>query len=180
MSELKNVFSENFKFEINEEVRHRGDTKSYTADMGLLILQRVLIESEDDSEKHTYERVYHCRMIRFSGSGDIARFSEKELMSIKEYEEKKIKDDFERNQMREDAKKVEKEVMELFDITKEDYVFLLKDGEADKTKKFRLSGFHISNEGIKLILRESLLTVKNEDVKRDSVEVLSKGEFIKS
>ncbi len=180
MEKLKTIFEQNFKFAINEEVRHKGDTKSYTADMGLLVLQRVLTESEDDNNNQIYERFYHCRMIKFSGSGEIARFSEKELMTIKEYEEKKLKDDFERTQMREDAKRVEKEIMELFDITKEDYVFLIKNGKPDKSKKFRMSGFHISGEGIKILLRESLLTVNNEDVKRESVEVLSKGDFIKS
>lgn len=179
--ELSAMFSETFKFSINEEVRHRGDTKAYTADMGLLVLQRVITQSEDDSENNTYERFYHCRMIRFSGSGDIARFSEKELMSIKEYEEKKMKDDFERDSMRQDAKRVEKEVMELFGVTKEDYLYL-KDvsGQIDKSKKFRMTGFGIEEKTVKLFLTESLMTAsKNDSVKREHKEVKSKDEFEK-
>jgi hypothetical protein len=179
MSELKTMFDQNFKFSSNETVRHRADTKSITADMGLLILQRVLVESLDDENNSVYERFYHCRMIKFSGSGEVARFSEKELMSLKEYEENKMKEDFERNQMRQDAKRVEEEVMELFDIEKEDYVYLIKEGQPDKSKKYRMSGFHVSNEGIKLSLRESLLTVNNQEVQRERVEVSSKDEFIK-
>lgn len=90
-NQIDATFNTIFKYKINDEVMHRGDTKSYTADMGLLVLNRVLIESEDDESNKIYERFYHCRMIRFSGSGDIAKFSEKELMSIGEYEEKKRK-----------------------------------------------------------------------------------------
>lgn len=70
--------------------------------------------------------------------------------------------------------------MELFDINKEDYVYLKdSNGNIDKSKKFRMSGFSISDKGIKLSLRESLLTVSGTDVKRDSAEVSSKEEFVK-
>lgn len=182
MENLTKAFADTFKFLINQEVRHRGDTKQYTADMGLLVLQRCIIESEDDNNNKTYERFYHCRMIRFSGSGDVARFSEKELISIKEYEEKKMKDDFEREQMRQDAKRVEKEVMELFGVTKDDYLYLKdENGNVDKSKRFRMSGFAIDEKGVRLHLRESLMTAaKNDEVKRDSKDISSKDDFVKA
>lgn len=178
---IQSMFNETFKFSINDEVRHKGDTKGYTADMGLLVLKRVLIESQDDDGGFNYERFYHCRMIRFSGSGDMAQFSEKELMSIKEYTEKKVKDEFEMNQHRDESKRVEKEVMELFNITKEDYVHLKDEsGNTDTTKKYRMTGFSIDQHGTKLSLTESLMTAsKNENVKREQKYVSSKDEFVK-
>jgi len=178
---IQALFNDKFKFKINEEVRHRGDTKGYSADMGLLVLKRILLESQDTEENFIYERHYHCRMIRFSGSGDIATFIEKELMSIQEYTEKKVQDEFETNQHRNEAKRVEAEVLELFDVTKEEYLYLKDEaGNVDKSKKYRMTGFSIDETGVKMSLTESIITASNnEKVKREQRYVSSKDEFEK-
>jgi hypothetical protein len=119
-------------------------------------------------------------MIRFSGSGDIGRFSERELQSIEEYKDKKLKSELENIEMRNEARQVEKEIMELFEINKEDYVYLIKNGEVDRSKKFRMCGFKTIDGIIELLLTESLLTAGNNDkVKRDSAWVSSKDQFVK-
>lgn len=47
--QLKQVFESNFKFEIGQTVHHKADTHKYDNDMGVLVLERVLIESETPS-----------------------------------------------------------------------------------------------------------------------------------
>jgi hypothetical protein len=184
---MKAEFDAIFKFQINQPVRHKGDTKNdYSADMGLLVLERHLIESEDADNNRTYEKAYVCRMIRFSGSGDLARFQERELMSIADHTKEQLDRQQESNEMRNDCKMVEKEIMQIFDVTKEDYLYEIVNGTPDTSKKFRWSGFKIDDTGATLLVTESLFTASTRNpsgnelkVKRESREWTAKNQFQK-
>jgi hypothetical protein len=189
--QLKILFDGKFKFAIGEDVRHRGDTKGGYADMGLLVLERHLIEVVNDNNESAFERCYVCRMVRFSGSGDMARFKEKELMTIKEYEMLKEERDTDSNQRRTDARKVEQEVMELFGISKEDYLYEVVDGKPNTSMRFRMTGFSIGKfadsevEGIAIRVTESLFTAANrsgegKEVKTEKRQWWSKSQFVKA
>lgn len=108
----KGLFDQSFKFKNNESVRHKGDTKgNYSStDLGLLIVNRFLVEDIDDEGNPTYERSYHCRIIQFSQSGNIQHFKERELMSLEEYRENQLKEEQERHDMRERGNKLHQEV----------------------------------------------------------------------
>jgi hypothetical protein len=178
------IFNLQFKFKINDSVRHRGDNHKRDSDMGLLVLERHLIESLDAEDKVTYERSYVCRMIRWSGSGDLARFNERELISVADHDAQKIKEDVEHDSMRRSAKMVEREIMEYFGISKEDYLYEIVNGVPDDTKKFRMSGFSQDESGIKLFVTESIFTAANRKAEGQKLEAerrewTSKDQFVK-
>lgn len=118
MKDLEKLFKDLFKFEVHQDVRHKGDTKSHMADMGLLVLERRIIETEDDDGNKIYNRQYVCRMTRFSGSGDLAAFKESELMSIEEYNVLSIKRENQRNEQRDKLRQMEKEIYTYFGVAK--------------------------------------------------------------
>lgn len=182
----KQLFNEQFKFNINQEVRHRGDSKKdfLTNDLGLLILQRVLIETADDDGNVHYTRQYICRMIRFSGSGDIAQFKESELMSIQEFTEKSIKDEQEREDMRNTANELKDEIfcsfgvvrntsVRLTELTKPDPSSQDQQPKLKDSREYKVKGFVRSQEGTFLVLR----TVAGEGIPSDEKLVRSKHEF---
>lgn len=119
----ESVFDSLFKFAVNQELRHKGDTKEYSNDMGLLVLHRIISESVDDDGNRQFSRFYHCRMIRFSGSGEIAQFSEKELISIPEYLALQIERKQESEDMRENAQQIQSDVYKAFGVTKASRVY---------------------------------------------------------
>ncbi len=151
--ELIELFNKLFKFEINQEVRHRGDSKSgYAADMGLLVLERDLHEHKDDDGNTSFSRQYICRMIRFSGSGDLARFKESELMSIDEFNERAVEQEEFRNEARERMHRSKKAIYNSFGVKNGTSVYLVKDGQADSSNIYCVSGFKSDSEGIVLKL----------------------------
>lgn len=175
MQKAKELFNELFTFDVNEEVRHKGDTKGGLADMGLLVLSRQLIETTDDDGNKLYEKIYVCRMVRFSGSGDINRFREKELMTIDEYNRKAAEEENERNWRREEVRQIEREIFDAFGIDRQSEIYLMKDGQPDKSAVYKPSGFSRSkDEGTKLILRK----VAGLEFGDEKAEITSKDEFV--
>jgi hypothetical protein len=171
------LFDSTFKYQVGQQLRHRGDTKDYSTDMGLLVLSRIMIESKDDDNSVTYRREYHCRVVRFSGSGDVMAFKEHELMTIEEYTTQNVKDEADRNRMRNEVKQVEKEVFEVFGVTPESKLFL-KDasGNVDKSAVYRPTGFEFK-EGTPGLHLTEVLTSLGKKVDHKRVTVHSKDQF---
>jgi hypothetical protein len=144
MISLKGVFDNHFKFAISSEVRHKGDKKEYgTHDMGLFIVGRFIEERLDDSEGTVYKKIYHCRMIRFSGSGDIAAFAETELQSVEDWRKDAVKEEVERNMMRDDILRLETDILKEFGIKKSDRFKIV---DMEETKEFRMNGFKTNKD----------------------------------
>lgn len=147
--EVAKLFADSFKFAINQDVRHKGDNKhGHSNDLGLLVLKRQIEETEDDNGNVYYKRQYVCRMIRFSGSGDLALFKEAELMSVSEYNERVIKEEEEREEMRNNAHFTNKAIFGFFGVHRDTHVYLKSpDGTVDKTEEYRVTGFSSTKEG---------------------------------
>lgn len=142
MENLQTLFDSLFKFKVHDSIRHKGDNKDYTSDMGLLVLHRELIEEVSDNDVHDYVRYYLCRVVKFSGSGDIMRFREKELMSTAEYNQKKIADEAERNAMRQEIDRIQTEVFKAFGVDRKQIIKL----KAEPDKEFWVTGFQTNAE----------------------------------
>lgn len=168
------LFNEQFKFKINQEVRHKGDNKNGGhSDMGLLVLKRLLEEECDDDGNSHFVRNYVCRMIRFSGSGDLARFKESELMTITDYNIRAIEDEREREEMRNQMYNTEKEVFDSFGVKRGTEVHLANGNNVDKENIYKVSGFSTDKYETLLHLRK----VIGEGKTVDMVKVKSKSEF---
>lgn len=168
------LFNKQFKFSINQELRHKGDSKgSFQSDMGLLVLERHLIEECDDDGNVQFTRNYVCRMIRFSGSGDIARFKESELMSIYDFNKKVVQEEQEREDMRNEAYAVKQEVFKSFGVNRGTEVYLKNGDVVDTASIYKVTGFSRSNDETLLILRKEA----GEGRTADEVRVKSKGDF---
>jgi hypothetical protein len=155
MEIAKQLFNDWFKFELNQEVRHKGDNKqNYSSDLGLLVLSRVLEEQKSDDGIVHFDKVYHCRMIRFSGSGDIARFKESELLSMDEYTSKKVLEDRKFEEARMHVNEFSEEVWASFGVQRGTKVHLVFEGKTDTSKVFKVSGYKSSQEGTLLTVRE--------------------------
>jgi len=152
---LTEFFDGKFKFQINQSLRHKGDSKeSYSADMGLLVLERHIIESEDDDGNRLYERAYVCRTIQFSGSGQLMRFSEKELMTVEEHEIERENVKAQSQKMRNEVRQMQKEVYEAFGISEESVIYL-NDSEGGRIRPLRILNVISINQ--LLLLRLSIL-----------------------
>ena len=173
--EAKQLFNDHFKFSLGEEARHKGDGKNgYNSDMGLLIIQRKLLETQDDDGGSHFTREYVCRMIRFGGSGDLALFRETELLSMTEYNKKVVEQEEERQDMRNHQQEVKKAIFSSFGVERGTEVHLKKEGVVDTTKIYKVSGFETSEkEGTKLRLRIEA----GEGRGAEAVDVVSKDEF---
>lgn len=171
------LFDKLFKFTIGQQLRHKGDTKDYTADMGLLVIARVLIQSQDEPDSLKFERVYHCRMLRFSGSGDINSFKEHELINIEEYTKQKVKDEAERKRMRDEVRVLQTEVEQAFGVNENQRVYLKgEDGAPDKSRTYRVTGFEFKEGRPSLYLTEVLMSL-DKKIERETKTVSSKDEF---
>lgn len=139
MEHLEQIFDELFKFKNNESVKHRGDKKSMhlSSDMGLLILQRHLIESVDDDGKKYFERQYLCRLVAFSGSGQIQLYKERELMSSSEFAAIEVKEQEERDEIHQKNKERTAEIFKAYGVQRGSIVKLKSDAE----NEYKVSGF---------------------------------------
>lgn len=174
MENLKEIFAQQFKFNLNQEVRHKGDNKhGMHSDMGLLVLRRTLEEHSDDDGNTHFTRNYICRMIRFSGSGDLAQFKESELLSIEDYNKKVVKEQAEREEMQHHMYQIKKEIYKSFGVEKDTEVYLIKNGGVDISKTYRVSGYQQDQQGTVLHLRE----VGGEGSTSKTINVKSKEEF---
>lgn len=169
------VFNKTFKYSIGDQLRHKGDTKSYVADLGLLVIARCIIEVKEEENSVTYKREYHCRLVRHSGSGDIASFKEHELITIEEYNKQLAEDEQERELMRNELHQTQREIYERFGINKNSHVHLTKDGESPNKKKYRACGFTCKH-GEKPVLK--LTSVIDDSNERGSVEVTDPSEIV--
>lgn len=168
------LFNEQFKFKLNQEVRHKGDNKNgNSSDMGLLILQRHLEEECDDDGNSHFVRNYVCRMIRFSGSGDLAKFKESELMTITDYNIRAIKDEQEREEMRNEMYNSQKEIFDSFGVKRGTEVYLKNGDNVDKENIYKVSGYSTDKNETLLHLRKALGEGKTVDM----IKVKSKSEF---
>lgn len=175
-TKAKELFDSQFKFKINDDVRHKGDSKgdSFSSDLGLLVLSRTLEEAADDDGNCHYLRIYVCRMIKFSGSGDLARFKESELMTMEEYNRKKIYDEQQREDMRNQMYASKKAIFASFGVQKGTEVYLKINEIVDKTKVYAVSGYSTGkDDGTYLILRMEA----GEGKTCNEVRVKSKDEF---
>jgi hypothetical protein len=115
--------------------------------MGLLVLRRTLEENADDDGNTHFTRNYICRMIRFSGSGDLAQFKESELMDMNEYTKRGVELEREREEMRNEMYATEQEIYTSFGVKRGTQVYI-KDhtGEFDKENIYKVSGYSTSKE----------------------------------
>lgn len=174
-TKAKELFDSQFKFMINQEVRHKGDTKNgHSSDMGLLVLSRFLAEDVDDDGNTHFHKHYQCRMIRFSGSGDTQNFIEKELLSMKEYNEKMIDQEDERNWMRQQMKDTGESIFALFGVKRYTEVYLKKDGVVDKTATYKVTGWSSGGNDVPKIKVTRELSIGKES---ESIGITSKEEF---
>ena len=174
MNKTEQLFDELFKYQGNQELRHKGDTKGSIADMGLFVLSRYLVETTDDDGKKLYERSYMCRMVKFSGSGETAHFREKELMTVDEYNQRSTEEETKRNRRREEARQIQDEIYKAFGVDERTELYLKKDGKVDKSVIYKVSGFIRSKkDGTELHLRK-VAGMKFGD---ERTEVKSKDEF---
>lgn len=145
--ELSILFDTQFKFSVGQTLRHKGDKKEYGSnDMGLMVLCRS-IHQEMNGDGFNFERTYHCRIIAFSGSGGTAQFKENELQTIEDWQLNAVHQDVERNLMRSDIERVEKDILAQFGLTKPDRFYLKEpDGSIDKSKEYRMNGFKANKD----------------------------------
>jgi hypothetical protein len=173
-TELQKIFDTQFQFPINQEVRHRGDNKSgMSSDMGLFILRRTLEENSDDYGNIHYTKNYICRMIRFSGSGDLAQFKESELMSIEDFNKRAVQEEQQREDMRNDMYTETQNIFKSFGVRRSTEVYLKNGDSVDKSNIYKVSGFSTNKECTLLHLRRAL----GEGKTADEVRVKSKNEF---
>lgn len=145
----KELFDSQFKFQVNQSVKHRGDTKEkHVSDLGLLILNRVIIEELDDDGESRFNRMYQCRVLRFSGSGDVISFKESELMSEEEYVRMGVELDIQRQGIREEMNATRDRVFKHFGVARKSVVKLKGD---DNT--WQVCGFHAEGGKYSLSLR---------------------------
>jgi len=173
----QDLFDQLFKFKTGQDVRHKGDSKSHSADLGLLILHRLIYESVDDNGDHKYERYYVCRMIRFSGSGETAQFRETELLSIQEYEMEVLHREDDRNHMRAEMRSAQNEIHALFKVTSGTLLYLKNElGEVDKLKKYRVSGWS-KGDGRPTISVTEVLESLDQKVSSESIKLDDPSKF---
>jgi hypothetical protein len=173
MQLLKQIFDELFKYKNTESLRHRGDNKnSYSTDMGLLVLHRSIIEDVDDEGNQTFERVYHCRVVRFSGSGEIMSFKERELMSMAEYHEAQLNEEKSRNEMRQEMKRTEAEIFNAYGVNKECVVTLKND---EPGVEYHVTGFRGGGEANTYEL--SLRSIGGLELDRKNIYIKSPDEI---
>jgi hypothetical protein len=138
---IRDVFQSVFRFGIDAQVRHKADTKDkhgISADMGMLVIKRFIVEAMTGDGDITYEKMYQCRLIKYSGSGDVVTFNEHELMSIQEWMEESVKQENEFKEIREIQRDVEKLVYGKFNVQKgEEFKLKNKPPEC----RFKASGF---------------------------------------
>jgi hypothetical protein len=177
-TEISVLFDSKFKFQINQSLRHKGDSKeAFSSDMGLLVLERHVIETEDDDGNRLYERSYVCRSIQFSGSGQLIRFSEKELMTVEEHEVERERVKEQGQRMRNEVRQMQKETYAAFGITEETILYLKDvDGNVDETKKYRVSGFSSGDGELSISLREMLMSLDKKP-QHEYIKVTSKDQF---
>ncbi len=138
---LYEELSKKFKFGLSEQVYHKADTKGGIADLGLLVKGRMLLE-ECDAEKHpVYHRKYICRMVKFSGSGEVAWFDEHELVSRDEHSLLQERLEEERREVRRMVQETQEDFYQSFGLSKNSKVYLVIDGKVDKTFIYKASGW---------------------------------------
>ena len=145
--DLVEIFDQQFKFQVGQTLRHKGDKKEYGAnDVGVFVLALVMQQELHDNSL-IFERSYHCRIIAFSGSGQIFNFKEHELQTIQEWQQSAVNQEVERNMLRSDCTQLEGDILNQFGLSKQDRFYLKNsDGEVDNTKEFRMNGFRSNKE----------------------------------
>jgi len=166
-------FDSQFRYKIEQEVRHKADTKSeFSADMGLLVLHRYIVEEKERDGSSSFKYRYLCRMIKFSGSGGTGEFTEGELMSVDEYEQARIERQERHHNMRERMKELQKEIYDSFEVEKGAMYYLREEGrrEFNKTKKYKLVGWTKEKNSVCVKFREMFtFDTLGEDMKEIEV-----------
>ncbi len=144
-----------------------------SSDMGLLVLQRFLIENADDDGNSHFTRNYNCRMIKFSGSGDVANFKESELMTMHDYNQRSVELQQEREEMRNNMYTITKEIFDSFGVKRNTQVYLKNGDVVDKANIYKVTGYARNSQETILLLRQEA----GEGKTTDEVRVKSKSEF---
>lgn len=176
--DLIEIFDRQFKFQVGQTLRHKGDKKEYGMnDMGVLVLARIMSQ-EINGNSLTFHRTYHCRMIAMSGSGQIVNFKEHELQTIEEWQKNSVTQEVERNMMRNDVQRLEDDILRQFDLSKHDR-FYLKDstGNPDKEKEYRMNGFKANQESGKYEISVRQVNTLQTDVQ--SIYIYDKSQLEK-
>lgn len=147
--QLQNAFTSAFKYDLNQELRHRGDGGKHSADMGVWVHSRCIVQEMADTEV-VFKRLYQCRLIKFSGSGEMATFNENELMTVTEWNEKHMEEENEREAMRQEMNQITKMIFKEFNVERFEEIRIA--GEGDKI--FKVSGFKGEKGKYQLIVRE--------------------------
>lgn len=170
------LFNKVFRFKVGDSVRHKADTKDWSADMGLLVTARYLMEERGDGNNEIiFKRLYECRMIKFAGSGERGHFREHELMTLDEYAEFQSQQRERTSEIQNESRQTQKEVYNAFGVTKDTHVRLKSDPTG---KEYRPCGYSFKKEeGIRLklvsIIKVYNLELDYIDVSRiDEIEII--------
>lgn len=167
------LFNAQFKFAVNQEVRHKADKKNSfgNSDMGMLIMERILRESVDDNGSTFYTRHYVCRCIKFGDSGDLIWFKESELLDMDTYRAKAAEEEEKREEASAAIRRLKSRVFESFGVKRDTKIVLVND--PDQTNIYEVSGWHSSGEGT--VLTASLIAGQGKPQK--TIEIKSSTEF---
>ena len=170
------LFNKVFRFKVGDSVRHKADTKDWSADMGLLVTARYLVEESGDGENEIiFKRLYECRMIKLSGSGERGTFREHELMTLDEYAVFQTQQRERTQEVMNESKQTQKEVYAAFGVTKDTHVRVKSDSTG---REYRPCGYSFKKgEGMKLklvsIIKADNLELDYADVSKvDEIEII--------
>ena len=170
---LSAMFDDLFKFKVNEPVRFKGDGNQYrNADMKLLVLARQIHEETGEFDDKIFKKTYHCRSAQFSGSGQIIQLSEKELISVDDFDKMMQEREDRRMELRDLSKALSLDIFNYFEVKKSEEVYLIKDSKVQKNRIYKVAGWSgCKDKGYRLTLTSRNLP--EVDLKID----VKKGEF---
>jgi hypothetical protein len=141
---MKELFEKSFKFKINDVLRHKADKNEHSVDAGLLVLSRTISEEKDD----VFELYYECRIINYSGAGQIFRFHERELLTVEEYTLLKLNERTTLDNMHKRMKEGFKDIYDYFGVEEKGSVTL-----KDKEGQYKIIGCGSDHSQRKVFLK---------------------------
>jgi hypothetical protein len=115
--DIGGIFDGAFKYGFTDVLYHRADTKRFSNDMSMMPLSRTIVQEKDDDGNTIYQRIYHCRVIKHSGSGEIFAFKERELMNLEEFELSRLENDEHIHEMKAEIQRTEQLVYKKFGVS---------------------------------------------------------------
>lgn len=146
-SYVSSVFDKLFKFRVGQPVRFSGDgDETGRADMKMLVIARYISESVSSlTGERIYDLSYHCRVAKWSGSGDVITFSENELVSLDDYTKMKVEANERNMEHIQRRKDLAKAVYDSFGVERKMIVYLNDLAGNAGNHKYRVGGWETEN-----------------------------------